>query len=48
MKITSLAAALVGSSLLAGAAHAQSVAALVGDDTIAIVDVSAKKVDRSM
>ena len=48
MKITSLAAALVGSSLLAGAAHAQSVAALVGDDTIAIVDVAAKKVDRSM
>lgn len=48
MKITSLAAALVGSSLLAGAAHAQSVAALVGDDTIAIVDVAARKVDRSM
>lgn len=48
MKFTPWAAALVGSSLLAGAAHAQSVAALVGDDTIAIVDVAGKKVDRSM
>ncbi|NBJ12692.1 DUF4394 domain-containing protein [Microvirga arsenatis] len=48
MKFTSLAAALVGSTLLAGAAQAQSVAALVGDDTIAIVDVAGKKVDRSM
>ena len=48
MKFKPLAAALVGSTLLAGAAHAQSVAALVGDDMIAIVDVAGKKVDRSM
>jgi hypothetical protein len=48
MKFTPWAAALVGSALLAGAAHAQSVAALVGDDTIAIVDVAGKKVDRSI
>ena len=48
MKFTSLAAALAGSTLLAGAAQAQTVAALVGDDTIAIVDVAGKKVDRSM
>jgi len=48
MKFTSLAAALAGSTLLAGAAQAQTVAALVGDDTIAIVDVVGKKVDRSM
>jgi Domain of unknown function (DUF4394) len=48
MKFKPLAAALVASSLLISAAHAQSVAALVGDDTIAIVDVAAKKVERSM
>lgn len=48
MKFTPLAMALIGSSLVAGAAHAQSVAALVGDDTIAIVDVAGKKVERSM
>lgn len=48
MKFTPLAAILVGSTVLAGAAHAQSVAALVGDDTIAIVDVASRKADRSM
>jgi hypothetical protein len=48
MKFTSLAAALIGSTLLASAAHAQSVAALVGDDRIAIVDAAGKKVDRAM
>lgn len=48
MKFTPWAAALVGSILLAGAAHAQSVVALVGDSTIAVVDVAGKKVDRSM
>jgi hypothetical protein len=48
MKFTPWAAALIGSALLAGTAHAQSIAALVGDDTIAIVDAAGKKVDRSM
>jgi hypothetical protein len=48
MKLTTLAAALVGSTLLAGAVQAQSVAALVGDDTIAIVDVAARKAERAM
>src|SRR5215217_170051 len=48
MKITTLAAALLASTALAGAAQAQSVAALVGDDAIAIVDISAKTVTRTM
>ncbi|MBJ6124792.1 DUF4394 domain-containing protein [Microvirga splendida] len=48
MKVTTLVAALIGSTLVAGAAQAQSVAALVGGDTIAIVDVAGKKVERSM
>lgn len=48
MKFTPLVAALLGSTLVAGAAQAQSVAALVGDDMIAIVDVAGKKVERSM
>jgi hypothetical protein len=48
MKMSILAAALLGTTLLAGAAQAQTVAALVGDDTIALVDVAAKKVDKSM
>ncbi|WP_210485066.1 DUF4394 domain-containing protein [Microvirga antarctica] len=48
MKISTFAAVLVGTTMLAGAAHAQSVAALIGDDTIAIVDVAGKKVAKSM
>jgi hypothetical protein len=48
MKISTFAVALMGSTLLAGAAQAQTVAALVGDDTIAVVDVAAKKVAKSM
>ena len=48
MKFIPLAAALIGSSLVAGAAHAQSVAALVGDDMIAVVDVTGKKVEKSV
>jgi uncharacterized protein DUF4394 len=48
MTITTFAAALLASTALAGAAHAQSVAAVVGDDTLAIVDVSAKKVTKAM
>jgi hypothetical protein len=48
MKMSILAAALLGTTLLAGAAQAQTVAALVGDDTIALVDVAAKKVDKAM
>jgi hypothetical protein len=48
MKLTTLAAALVGATMLAGAAQAQTVAALVGDDTLAIVDVAGKKVDKTV
>jgi DNA-binding beta-propeller fold protein YncE len=48
MKPFTLAAALLGTTLLAGAAQAQTVAALVGDDTLALVDVMAKKADKSM
>jgi hypothetical protein len=47
MKISIL-AALLASPALAGAANAQSVAALVGDETIAIVDVATKKVAKTM
>jgi hypothetical protein len=48
MKISTFATALLATTMVAGAARAQSVAALLGDDTIAIVDVAAKKVARSM
>ena len=48
MKFIPLAAALIGSSLVAGTAHAQSVAALVGDDMIAVVDMTGKKVEKSV
>lgn len=41
-------AAFAASTILAGPAAAQSVAALVGDDTLAIVDVGMKKVTKSM
>lgn len=44
MKTSTFAIALIGTTVLAGAAHAQNVAALVGGDTIAIVDVAGKKV----
>jgi hypothetical protein len=43
MNVTALAAALIGSGLAFGTAQAQSVAALLGDDMIAIVDVAGKK-----
>jgi hypothetical protein len=48
MKKFTLAAALLASTTIAGAAQAQSVVALIGDDTLAIVDVAAKKVGTSM
>lgn len=48
MKSTSLAVALLGTMLIAGAAQAQSVAVLVGDDTIAVVDIAGKRVGASM
>lgn len=48
MKFTVIATALAGSMLSMGAAHAQSVAALVGGDTLAIVDVAGKKVEKTM
>jgi hypothetical protein len=48
MKAFTLAAALLASTAIAGAAQAQTVAALVGDDTIALVDVGAKKVEKTM
>lgn len=40
--------ALLATGLAAGTARAETVAALVGDDTIAMVDTSAKKVTGSM
>jgi hypothetical protein len=48
MKSSIVAVAFFGTTLIAGAAQAQTVAALVGDDTIALVDVAAKRADKSM
>ncbi|WP_375455085.1 DUF4394 domain-containing protein [uncultured Methylobacterium sp.] len=48
MPRTVLAAALLASAAFAGAAQAQTVAALIGDDTLAFVDVGAKKVARTV
>ena len=48
MKKLTFAAALLASTTLAGAAQAQSVVALIGDDTLAMVDVAAKKVGSTM
>ena len=42
------AVALLGATSFASAAHAATIAALVGDDTIAIVDTSALKVTRTV
>jgi hypothetical protein len=47
MTRVTLAAALLGTTALAGAARAETVAALVGDDTIAIVDTAQKKVSKT-
>jgi len=44
MKMLTLTAALLATTSLAGAAQAETVAALVGDDTIAVVDTDQKKV----
>ena len=44
MKRAILASALLASVALVGGAQAQTVAALIGDDTLAMVDVAAKKV----
>lgn len=41
-------AVLLASAAFAGAAQAQTVAALVGDDTLAMVDVAAKKVTKTV
>jgi hypothetical protein len=48
MKRAILASALLASVALAGGAQAQTVAALVGDDTLAMVDVAAKKVTKTV
>ena len=48
MKPTTLAAMLFGVTALSATAQAQTVVALVGDDTIAMVDVAGKKVTGSM
>jgi hypothetical protein len=48
MKTFSLAAALLASTALAGAANAQNLVALVGDDTLGMVDVGAKKATKTM
>jgi hypothetical protein len=47
MKIFSFVTALLAGSALAGTAQAAKVAALVGDDTIAVVDTETKKVTSS-
>jgi hypothetical protein len=47
MRMTTFAAVMIGSTIFAGAAQAQKVAALVGDDEIAIVDVAEMKVEGS-
>ena len=44
MKTCTITAALLATTALAGAAQAETVAALVGDDTIAVVDTDQKKV----
>ncbi|GJD53593.1 hypothetical protein OPKNFCMD_6370 [Methylobacterium crusticola] len=43
-----LAAALLASVTLANGAQAQSAAALIGDDTLAMIDVAAKKVTKTV
>ena len=48
MKTFTLTAALLATTALAGAAQAETVAALVGDDTIAVVDTAQKKVTKTM
>jgi hypothetical protein len=47
MKTFTFAAALLATTALAGAANAETVAALVGDDTIAVVDTDQKKVTKT-
>jgi hypothetical protein len=48
MKLPILAAALAGTMICATAAEAQTVAALVGDNMIALIDVQSRKVDKTM
>jgi hypothetical protein len=48
MRLSLFAASFLGATALAGAAQAETVAALVGDDTLAIVNTDAKKVDRTV
>jgi DNA-binding beta-propeller fold protein YncE len=48
MKTLTLIAALGLGTALAGTAQAQTVAALIGDDTLAIVDAGARKVQRTV
>lgn len=47
MMKTAFAATLLAATALSGAAYAETVAALVGDDTLAIVDTDAKKVTKA-
>jgi hypothetical protein len=48
MRTLTLAATLLGTVAFGTTAQAQTVAALIGDDTLAIVDVAAKKADRTV
>jgi hypothetical protein len=48
MKTLTLAAALLGTVALGSTAQAQTVAALIGDNTLAIVDVAGKKIDKTV
>jgi hypothetical protein len=48
MKTLTITAVLAAGGAFAGAAQAQTVAALVGDDTLAIVDAGKRKVERTV
>ncbi|MET0427529.1 MAG: DUF4394 domain-containing protein, partial [Microvirga sp.] len=48
MKLPILAAALAGTMICAAEAEAQTVAALVGDNMIALIDVQGRKVEKTM
>jgi len=48
MKLRSILLATIAATAFAGAANAASVAALVGNDTLAVVDTTAKKVTKTM
>ena len=48
MRLSLFASTLLAATALAGVAQAETLAALVGDDTLAIVNTEAKKVERTI